>query len=62
MTEATQNFRKKQALLVPLVFVCLVAAFLTDKASVAVGAILVACGICYLAARMQPEPPAEEHH
>jgi len=62
MAEATQNFRKKQAILCILVFACIVAAFLTDKALVAVGAILAACGICFVAAKMQPEAPPEEHH
>ncbi len=62
MAEAIQGYRKKQALVVILVFACIVAAFLTDKAAVAVGAMLVACGLCFWAARMQPEPPAEEHH
>jgi xanthine/uracil permease len=62
MAEATPNYRKKQAILCVLVFVCIVAAFLADRAFITVAAILAACGICYLAAKMQPEPPPEEHH
>jgi hypothetical protein len=64
MAEKTQNnnYRKKQALAVILVFVCIVAAFLAGSAPVAVGAILAACGLCYWAAKMQPETPPEEHH
>ena len=62
MAEAIQGFRKKQAIAVILVFACIVAAFLTDQASVAVGAIMAACGLCYWAARLQPEPPPDEHH
>ena len=62
MAEAIQGFRKKQAIAVILVFACIVTAFLTDKALVAVGAIMAACGFCFWAAKMQPEPPAEEHH
>jgi hypothetical protein len=62
MVEVIQGFRKKQAIAVILVFACIVAAFLTDKASVSVGAIMAACGLCYWAARLQPEPPPDEHH
>lgn len=62
MAEATQNYRKKQALICILVFVCIAVAFLTHRAVVAVGAILAACGLCYWAAKMQPEPPPELHH
>ncbi len=62
MAEATQDFRKKQGILIILVFACIVAAFLTDRASLAVVAILAACGLCYVAAKIQPEPPVEEHH
>lgn len=62
MAEASQNFRKKQALAVILVFGCIVAAFVVGSAPLAVGAILAACGLVYWAATMQPEPPADEHH
>ncbi len=62
MAEATPNYRKKQAIICVLVFVCIAVAFLSDRALVAVGAILAACGLCYWAAKMQPEPPPELHH
>ncbi len=62
MAEASQNYRKKQAILCLLVFLCIIVAFVADKASVAVGAILVACGLCYAAAKIQPPPPEELHH
>jgi hypothetical protein len=62
MAEATQDFRKKQAILIILVFACIVTAFFADRALLAVAAILAACGLCFAAAKMQPEPPAEEHH
>jgi hypothetical protein len=62
MAEATPNYRKKQAIVCILVFACIVVAFLTESALVTVGAILAACGLCYWAAKMQPEPPPELHH
>jgi hypothetical protein len=62
MAEAIQGYRKKQALAVILVFACIAAAFWVGSAPVAVGAIMAACGLCYWAARMQPEPPEEHHH
>ena len=62
MAKTNQSFRKKQAYLMVLVFVCLGVAVWGGSALVSVGAILAACGICFWAATMQPEPPEEHHH
>jgi len=55
-------YRKKQALICILVFICIVAAFVMQNLYVAVGAILIACGLCAWGAKLQPEPPPDEHH
>ncbi len=62
MSEANQGYRKKQAYLMLLVFVCIGVAIWGGSAPISVGAILAACGLCFWAARLQPEPPKEEHH
>lgn len=62
MAEAIQGYRKKQAIIIILVFACIVGAFVARSAPMAVGAILAACGLCYWAARLQPEPSHDEHH
>jgi hypothetical protein len=62
MAEANQSYRKKQAYLMLLVFGCIGVAVWGGNAALSVGAILAACGICFWAATMQPEPPKEEHH
>jgi hypothetical protein len=62
MSEAKPNYRKKQACLMVLVFVCLGVAIWGHSAPVAVGAILAACGICFWASRLEPEKEPEEHH
>ncbi len=62
MSEVKQRYRKRQAFLVLLVFVCLGVAIWSGSAAVAVGAILVACGICFWAATLEPEKKHEEHH
>jgi len=61
-TQPMPGYRKKQAVICLLVFVCIVVAFLVPHLYVALGAILVACGLCAWAAKMQPEPPPDEHH
>ena len=61
MAEQGQNYRKKQAVLVILVFICIGVAFISHSAPVAVGAILVACGICFWAAKLQPAKAPDEH-
>ena len=55
-------YRRKQAFLVLGVFACIVAPFAFPGLYVAVGAILVACTLIGIAAKMQPEAPADEHH
>jgi|UniRef100_A0A7C3V7L0 hypothetical protein len=55
-------YRKNQALICILVFVCIVVAFAVPGLYTSVGAILAACVLIAVAAKMQPAPPAEEHH
>lgn len=62
MTAVDQSYRKKQAFLVILVFACLGLAIWSGSALVAVGAILVSCGICFYAATMEPAKTPDEHH
>ena len=60
--EPTPAYRKKQALICLLVFVCIVVAFAVPGLYTSLGAILVACGLIAYAANLQPAPPADEHH
>ncbi len=62
MAEAKQGYRKKQAYLMVLVFVCLGLAIWGHSAAISVIAILAACGICFYAATMEPPKAPEEHH
>jgi hypothetical protein len=62
MAAANQTYKKKQAYMMILVFVCIGVAIGGGNAALSVGAILAACGICFWASTMQPEPPHEEHH
>lgn len=55
-------YRKKQAIICIMVFVCIAVAFALPGLYTSLGAILVALVLIGLAAKMQPEPPAEEHH
>ena len=55
-------FKTKQALICLGVFACIVVAFVIPGIYVSLGAILVACTLIGIAAKMQPKPPAEEHH
>uniref|UniRef100_A0A7V4G6K5 Uncharacterized protein n=1 Tax=Desulfobacca acetoxidans TaxID=60893 RepID=A0A7V4G6K5_9BACT len=55
-------YKKKQAVLMILVFACIAVAFAFPQVEVAVGAILAACALCGVAARLQPEPSHDEHH
>jgi hypothetical protein len=61
-TEQTQPYRKKQAILVILVFVCIGLAFWSGSALGSVLAILAASAICFWAATMEPERAPDEHH
>lgn len=60
--EKSPPYRKKQAMLCVLVFICIGVAFWSGNAAVAVASILAACGICFWAASMEPEKAPEEHH
>jgi hypothetical protein len=62
MAAAKQGYRKKQAMLMILVFVCLGVAIWGGSALVSVGAILAACGICFWASTLEPEKSHDEHH
>jgi uncharacterized membrane protein YbaN (DUF454 family) len=62
MSEAAPNYRKKQAFLVMLVFLCIVAAFLIPQPTVVIGVFLLAIAICLIAAKTQPEPVDDHHH
>lgn len=62
MAAANQSYRKKQALLVLVVFACIGVAILGYSPLVNVGAILAACGVCFWASTMEPEKSHEEHH
>lgn len=55
-------YRKKQAVICLLVFVCIALPFIMPTLPVAVGAILAACALCGIAAKIQPPPPEEHHH
>ena len=56
------HYRQKQAFLCFLVFCCLALAGVGQSAPVAVGALLAAALLCFLAARLQPQKPEEPHH
>lgn len=62
MSEVNQGYRKKQALLVLVVFACIGVAIISGNPALTVGAILAACGVCFWAASMEPEKSHEEHH
>ncbi len=62
MSAENQGYRKKQALLMILVFACLGVAIWGGSPFVAVGAILAACGLCFWASTLEPAKSPEEHH
>jgi len=62
MAEANQSYRKKQALLVLVIFACIGVAILSGSAAVSVGAILAACGIAFWASTLEPARKPDEHH
>ncbi len=55
-------FRKKQAFLVMAVFACIVVAFAMPSVYTSLGAVVAASTLIGIAAKMQPTPPAEDHH
>lgn len=60
--EKIPAYRKKQAVLCVLVFICLGLAFWIGTALGAVISILAASFICFWAAKMEPERAPDEHH
>ena len=62
MSEVNQSYRKKQALLMIVVFACFGVAIWGGSPAVAVGAILAACGLAFWAATMEPAKSHDEHH
>lgn len=62
MSEVSQTYKKKQAILVLLVFVCIGAAFLAPNALATTAAIMLGIVLALLGAKIQPETPPEEHH
>ena len=62
MSEANQGYRKKQALLVLVIFACIGVAILGHSAAVSVGSILAACGLAFWASTMEPAKKPDEHH
>lgn len=59
---ATENYRKKQAVLCIVVFLCLGVAILNFGWVVSVAAVLAAAAVALYAATLEPERPPEEHH
>ena len=62
MAQSTQGYRKKQALLVVLVFACLAVAIFSGSAPVSVGAILAICGLCFWASSLEPKKSHDKAH
>jgi hypothetical protein len=62
MSSTNQSYRKKQALLMVVVFVCLAVAIWGGSLALTVGGVLAACGVCFWAASLEPEKSEEEHH
>lgn len=60
--EHNQEYRKKQAVLCLLVFLCIAAAFVAPNAFWATVAVMVGIVFALVGAWIQPEPPPEEHH
>lgn len=60
--EKSPAYRKKQAMLCVLVFVCIGVAFWSGNALASVLSILAACGICFYASTLEPEKAPDEHH
>ena len=62
MSATNKSYRKKQAILMVLVFVCLAVAIWGGSLALSVVGVLAACGICFWAASLEPEQSEEEHH
>ncbi len=62
MSETNQGYRKKQALLVLVIFACIGVTIMGYSPLVSVGAMVAACGIVFYAASLEPAKSPEEHH
>jgi hypothetical protein len=62
MATTGQGYRKKQAILCILVFLCLGVAFWSGSAPLTVGMVMLASVICFWAAKLEPEKGPDEHH
>ena len=62
MSAKNQSYRKKQALLMVVVFVCLAVAIWGGSLALTVCGVVAACVICFWAASLEPEKSEEEHH
>ncbi len=62
MAAGNQGYRKKQAPLVLLVFVCVAVAIFSGSAPVSVGAILAACGLIFWASTLEPKKSHNQGH
>ena len=62
MSETNQGYRKKQALLVLVIFACIGVVIMGYSPLVSVGAMLAACGVALYAATLEPAKSHDEHH
>ena len=62
MSETNQGYRKKQALLVLVIFACIGVVIMGYSPLVSVGAMLAACGVAFYAATLEPAKSHDEHH
>ena len=62
MSSTDKSYRKKQALLMVVVFACLAVAIWGGSLALSVGGVLAACVVCFWAASLEPEKSEEEHH
>ncbi len=62
MSETKQGYRKKQALLVLVIFACIGVAIFSGSAAVSVASILAACGFAFWASTLEPAKKPDEHH
>jgi len=62
MAAGKQGYRKKEGYLMILVFACIGIAIWGHSAAIAVGSILVACGLAFYASTLEPPKVPDEHH
>ncbi len=61
-SETNQGYRKKQALLVLVVFACIGVVIMGISPLVSVGAMVAACGVVFYASSLEPAKSPDEHH